>query len=75
MMGIEFVSDKSTREPFADDINIGSIVARNAQERGLIVRPLGSMAVLSPCLILDSAEIDSIVSILDQSIQAAMSEI
>jgi len=75
MMGIEFVSDKSTREPFDDDVNIGSIVARNAQERGLIVRPLGSMAVLSPCLILEAGEIDSIVNILDESIQAAMSEI
>lgn len=75
MMGIEFVSDKAKKTPFDAEANIGSIVARNAQERGLIVRPLGSMAVLSPCLTLNEAEIDKIADILRESIVASMAEL
>jgi len=75
MMGIEFVSDKSTRTAFTDEANIGGKIAREAQARGLIVRPLGSMAVLSPCLILDEGNINDIVDILDQSIAAVTSQL
>jgi len=53
MMGIEFVTDKKTRTPFDADSNIGVLIAQQAQARGLIVRPLGSMVVLSPCLTLE----------------------
>ncbi len=72
MMGIEFVKDKQTKEAFDQDTNIGGMVAKHAQQRGLIVRPLGSMAVLSPCLILEEKETKRIVDILRESISAAM---
>jgi len=74
MMGIEFVKDKETKEPFTPEDNIGGKVAKHAQERGLIVRPLGSMAVLSPCLILTEDETTRIVDILRESIEAATKE-
>lgn len=73
MMGIEFVIDKHNKTPFPEDSNIGLLIAQQAQQRGLIVRPLGSMAVLSPCLILSEENITDIVDILDRSI-AAVSE-
>ena len=75
MMGIEFVSDKDTKKAFEPEDNIGGLVAKHAQKRGLIVRPLGSMAVLSPCLTLDESEIDSIADILRESIVASMDEL
>ena len=75
MMGIEFVKDKNSKDPFDDDTNIGKMVSVHAQKRGLVVRPLGSMAVLSPCLTLTEAQINEIVDILDQSIQAAMNDL
>ncbi|MBX2868868.1 MAG: aminotransferase class III-fold pyridoxal phosphate-dependent enzyme [Acidiferrobacterales bacterium] len=75
MMGIEFVKDKTSREPFEQESNIGSMVAQHAQRRGLIVRPLGSMAVLSPCLTLNAQQIDKVVSILQESIAAVSNEI
>ena len=68
MIGLEFVSDKATKEIFADDIMIGKRVARAAQARGLVVRPLGHMAVLSPPLILSEQQIDDVASILRESI-------
>ena len=75
MMGIEFVMDKTTRVAFPEEANLGGQIAREAQKRGLIVRPLGSMAVLSPCLILDADNIDAIVDILDDSIAAVASQL
>lgn len=75
MQGIEFVSDKVSKAAFDDDVNIGSKIARHAQDRGLIVRPLGSMAVLSPPLILSDAEIEFVASVLNDSIVATIEDL
>jgi adenosylmethionine-8-amino-7-oxononanoate aminotransferase len=71
MMGIEFVRDKETKEVFAEEAAIGKRVADHAQARGLIVRPLGHMAVLSPPLILTEEQIAELCDILRESIKAA----
>jgi adenosylmethionine-8-amino-7-oxononanoate aminotransferase len=68
MMGIEFVRNKDTREVFDDEVLIGKRVAQAAQARGLIVRPLGNMAVMSPPLILTEDQIEEMVGILRDSI-------
>lgn len=70
MMGIEFVKDKETKETFADEINVGLMVARAAQARGLIARPLGNILILSPTLIMDEDMIGQIAAILRDSITA-----
>jgi len=72
MMGIEFVQDKQSKDVFDDEVLIGKRVATEAQSRGLIVRPLGAMAVMSPPLILTEEQIDETVAILRDSISAAM---
>lgn len=68
MMGIEFVKDKGNKTPFAPEDNIGLKIARAAQKRGLIARPLGNIAILSPTLILTEEQIASIADILRESI-------
>lgn len=75
MMGIEFVKDKMTKAAFGDDVDVGPRVARHAQARGLIVRPLGSMAVLSPPLILTEAQIATIAETLRDSIAATVADL
>jgi adenosylmethionine-8-amino-7-oxononanoate aminotransferase len=75
MMGIEFVCDKASKEVFDPVINVGRRVAVHAQERGLIVRPLAHMAVLSPPLVLTEAEIGEVGDILRQAIQAAADDL
>jgi adenosylmethionine-8-amino-7-oxononanoate aminotransferase len=75
MQGIEFVSNKTSKTAFDDDANIGGMIAQSAQERGLIVRPLGSMAILSPPLILGNDEIDFVVSVLRDSIIATVEDL
>ena len=72
MMGIEFVRDKDDKLPFDEHIAVGMRVAMEAQKRGLIVRPLGHMIVLSPPLILTVEQIDNLASVLDESIQAVI---
>lgn len=69
MIGIEFVKDKATRTPFEEEVAIGMKVSMEAQTRGLIVRPLGAMIVLSPPLILDEQQIDEIINVLRESIE------
>jgi len=74
MMGLEFVTDKQSRNAFDAEANIGGIIAKQAQQRGLIIRPLGSMVVLSPCLTLTEGDIAEITRILDESIVATMQD-
>lgn len=54
------------------EVLIGKRVALAAQARGLIVRPLGNMAVMSPPLILTENQIEEIASILRDSIVETM---
>ena len=68
MMGLEFVSDKETKETFSDEVNIGLQLAKSCQKRGLIARPLGNILILSPTLIMDEAMIMNIEGILRESI-------
>jgi adenosylmethionine-8-amino-7-oxononanoate aminotransferase len=75
MQGIEFVKDQAVKEPLAEEANVGGRIAAHAQARGLIVRPLGHMAVLSPPLILGESEIDFVASTLRESIAASMEDL
>ncbi|WP_137702425.1 aminotransferase class III-fold pyridoxal phosphate-dependent enzyme [Marimonas lutisalis] len=68
MMGIEFVKNKDTREEFPADAMVGSLVAKEAQKRGLIARALGNILILSPTLIMDDAMIHQIEATLRESI-------
>ncbi len=75
MMGIEFVKDKGTKETFSDEINVGLQIAKAAQARGLIARPLGNILILSPTLIMDEGQIGEIEGILRESIAAVSAEL
>ena len=72
LMGcLEFVADKETGAGFADGIDIGALVAEEAQKLGVIVRPIGNLNVMSPALIITKDEIDQIVGTLREAIVAA----
>jgi len=58
-----------------EDVAIGMKVSAQAEKRGLIVRALGHMIVLSPPLILTPEQISEITSLLRESILAAIEEI
>jgi adenosylmethionine-8-amino-7-oxononanoate aminotransferase len=78
--GIEFVSDRTSREPFPEKAGITSRVVRGARERGVLILPGvaganhgrgGDHIHLSPPYIITHAEIDLVAEALD----AALSEI
>ena len=70
MIGIEFVQDKATKAPFPAEAAVGMKVAKEAQQRGLIARPLGNVLILSPTLVMTPALIDQTADILRDSITA-----
>ena len=75
MACVEFVADRKTKERFPDELDIGRMVSRHADEAGLIVRPIVHLNVMSPPLIISRDEIDTIVSKLRDSIVAAMADL
>ncbi|MFA7637762.1 MAG: aminotransferase [Parvibaculum sp.] len=68
MMCIEYVANKERKELFGDDIKIGKRIWRHCQKRGLLVRPLAHLNVLSPPLTLERDEIDFVADVLHDAI-------
>ncbi len=71
MMCVENVANPETKELFDPKVQIGNRVAEECQKRGLIVRPVGHLNVLSPPLTLTRPQIDEMVRILREGIEAA----
>lgn len=65
------VANKETGEVFDASVNIGKRISVAAQKRGLLVRPLGNLNILSPSLTITHDEVDQLVDIL----RAAMNEV
>jgi putrescine---pyruvate transaminase len=75
MMCVENVANKDTKALFAPDVAIGDRIAMHAQKRGLIVRPIGHLNVMSPPLILNKGQIDTFVGILRESISETQDDL
>jgi len=75
MMCVEFVKDKKTREVFAEEVDIGKLVSNQADARGLILRPVGNLNVMSPPLIITREHVDFIVDTLRESILATQEQL
>ncbi len=76
--GIEFVMNKTTKEPFDPALKINSKIAQEAFERGLITYPGGGGAdgirgdhlLLAPPFVITESQIDEMVRILDEAVRA-----
>ena len=75
--GIEFVSDRASREPFPEEADITRRVVRGARERGVLILPGvpganygrgGDHIHLSPPYIITRAEIDLVAEALDATL-------
>jgi len=75
MLCVENVADKQTGALLADDLRVGDRIAEAAQKRGLLVRPIGHLNVLSPPLILSREHIDTLVAVLRESIIEVMDDL
>lgn len=75
MMCVEFVKDKQSKEMFPEELDIGKVVSNHADARGLILRPVGNLNIMSPPLVLTREDVDFIVATLRESIVAAQEEL
>lgn len=58
-LGIDLVADRSTKAPLQ---GASEAIFKGCVERGVIVRPVGSRIILSPPLVIDKAECDTIIT-------------
>ncbi|MBM3583820.1 MAG: aminotransferase [Alphaproteobacteria bacterium] len=75
MMCIENVANKQTKELLPPEADVGGRIARHCQERGLIVRPLGHLNIMSPPLILTKEQIDFFVGTLREAIKLTQDDL
>lgn len=75
MCCVEFVKDPETKELFDEDLDIGKRIANAADKRGLIVRPIVHLNVMSPPLIMTREDVDFVVATLRESIIEALTDL
>ncbi len=75
MMCVENVANKETKELLPNEVGVGDRIAVAAEKRGVLVRPIAHLNVLSPPLILDRDQIDTLVSVLRESIVEVMGDL
>ena len=70
MLGIEMVEDKALRTPMPRSSDIPARVAREAYQRGLMVRVSGPNLILSPPLVITAQEVGYLCDTLEASFAA-----
>jgi adenosylmethionine-8-amino-7-oxononanoate aminotransferase len=75
MLCVENVADKETKELLPESVELGKRISDHCEARGVIVRPLGHLNVISPPLILTRDQIDTIVDVLRESILATADDL
>ena len=72
---VEYVANKETKQLLPAEADIARRIADHGQKRGIIVRPIAQLNILSPPLTLDRAQIDFLVDALGESAEAATADL
>ncbi len=83
MRGIEFVRDQATKAPFRRELHVAERVGEAAFERGLIIYPGfgnadgvdGDQILIGPPLVISEPELDLLVSMLTDAIDAVEADL
>jgi adenosylmethionine-8-amino-7-oxononanoate aminotransferase len=83
LLGVEFVMDKVTKEPFDPTIKLSKLIGDKCIDKGVILYPgkgsvdgyKGDHIMISPPLTLSKQECDEIVNTLDECIVEVMNEL
>jgi adenosylmethionine-8-amino-7-oxononanoate aminotransferase len=75
MVGIELVSNKASKQGFDGTVGVTQRVFKRCLSRGLIVRPVGNVIVLSPPLIFTEAHCQQVATTLYDSINETAAEL
>jgi adenosylmethionine-8-amino-7-oxononanoate aminotransferase len=71
MVALDLVSDKASREPIDPMGGYANRVAEIARANGVMVRPVGTKIILSPPLVIEQEQIDTLVNALAIGFQEA----
>ena len=71
ILAIELVRDKASRQPYAWQERRGMRVYRHALERGLLLRPIGSVIYFMPPYVVSHDEIELMVTVAREGIELA----
>ena len=71
MMGIDLVSDKQSKESLV----VAQRVFEKCIERGVIIRPVASVIVISPPLVFTKENIDTLIFALKESLDEVAQEL
>lgn len=75
MACVEFVEDRATKRRYPDELDVGKLVANACEPRGLIVRPMVHLNVMSPPLVITRDDVDHIVATLRDAIVLVRAEL
>jgi adenosylmethionine-8-amino-7-oxononanoate aminotransferase len=75
MMCVVNVMNKTTREFFPPEVNIGKRISDHCEALGVIVRPAADLNIMSPALIMTKEDVDYVVSRLRQAIERTMDDL
>ena len=75
MVGIELVRNKELKQPFELAQKVGIRVTQKAREKGVIIRPLGSVIVLMPPLVMSDSELNKLLDVTYESIREVEREV
>lgn len=82
-VGVEFVADAATKQPFPHTSRLNALIKREAMDRGLLVYAMGGTldgqsgdhVLLAPPFIVSDEEIDRIVELFAQASAAALEQL
>ena len=72
MCAVELVADKTTKAQFPAAEKVGTRIFAAAEERGLFSRTRGDIYNLAPCFVTTEEQVDRMVEILGDAIQAVL---
>ncbi len=72
MAAVELVADKQSKAEFLPEEMVGARVHAATQERGMFTRMSGNVYNLAPCYVAHQTEIDRMVDIVGESIEAVL---
>ena len=72
MCAVEYVEDRSTKQPFDASENVGARINQEAMKRGLFSRVRGDVYLVAPPIVTTESTIDDLVDILAASTKAVL---
>ncbi|KAK9133894.1 hypothetical protein Scep_013422 [Stephania cephalantha] len=70
ILGTEFTDNKSPSDLFPAEWGVGAIFGSECEKRGMLVRVAGDNIMMSPPLIMSPKEVDELISIYGEALQA-----